>query len=352
MSIGRIALILVGLVHWGMVQAQPGNAASIRGAGATLPAAIYTSWGQSFAKEKSIPVAYQAVGSGEGVKRIIAREVDFGASDVAVSREEIKRNNLFQFPTVVGGIVPVVSFRPGSSGQLRLTGSVLADIFAGRITEWNDQRIAELNPGSDLPKAAITRIVREDSSGTTAAFTSYLSLVSENWSRSIGSGNTVSWPGTVTRARSNDGVVEALKGARGAITYVSLDHIARDKLNPVLLENRQGKFVAPSEAGLKAAVKASAMNLTADEYASLLNMPGSTTWPITQATFVLVDRTPKTAASVSQTLAFFYWAFMRGDDIITNTGFVPLPTAMQARIMGRFKEEIKPQDGGPLQFMK
>ena len=352
MSIGRIALILVGLVHWGMVQAQQGNAASIRGAGATLPAAIYTSWGQSFAKEKSIPVAYQAVGSGEGVKRIIAREVDFGASDVAVSREEIKRNNLFQFPTVIGGIVPVVGFRPGNSGQLRLTGSVLADIFAGRITEWNDTRIAELNPGTDLPKVAITRIVREDSSGTTEAFTSYLSVVSENWSRSIGSGNTVSWPGTVTKARGNDGVVEAMKVARGAITYVSLDRVARDKLNPVLLENRQGKFVAPSEAGLKAAVKASTMNLTADEYASLLNMPGSTTWPITQATFVLVDRAPKTAASVSQTLGFFYWAFMRGDDIITNTGFVPLPTAMQARIMGRFKEEIKPQDGGPLQFMK
>ncbi len=351
MSIGRIALILFGL-HCGMVQAQQGNAASIRGAGATFPAAIYTSWGQSFTKEKAIPVTYQAVGSGDGVKRIIAREVDFGASDVAVSREEIKRNNLFQFPTVVGGIVPVVSFRPGSSGQLRLTGPVLADIFAGRITEWNDPRIAELNPGSDLPKVTITRIVREDSSGTTAAFTSYLSLVSENWSRSIASGNTVSWPGTVTKARGNDGVVEALKGARGAITYVSLDRIARDKLNPVLLENRQGKFVAPSEAGLKAAVKASAMNLTADEYASLLNMPGSTTWPITQATFVLVDRAPKTAASVSQTLGFFYWAFMRGDDIITNTGFVPLPTAMQARSMGRFKEEIKPQDGGPLQFMK
>ena len=352
MSIGRIALILVGLVHWGMVHAQQGNATSIRGAGATLPAAIYTSWGQSFTKERAIPVAYQAVGSGEGVKRIVAREVDFGASDVAVSREEIKRHNLFQFPTVVGGIVPVVGFRPGRSGQLRLTGSVLADIFAGRITEWNNPRIAELNPGGDLPKGAITRIVREDSSGTTAAFTSYLSLVNENWSRSIGSGNTVSWPGTVTRARGNDGVVEALKGARGAIAYVSLDRIARDKLNPVLLENRQGKFVAPSEAGLKAAVKASAMNLTADEYASLLNMPGSTTWPITQATFVLVDRAPKTAASVSQTLGFFYWAFMKGDDIITNTGFVPLPTAMQARIMGRFKEEIKPQDGGPLQFMK
>jgi len=352
MSIGRIVLILVGLVHWGMVHAQQGNATSIRGAGATLPAAIYTSWGQSFTKERAIPVAYQAVGSGEGVKRIVAREVDFGASDVAVSREEIKRHNLFQFPTVVGGIVPVVGFRPGRSGQLRLTGSVLADIFAGRITEWNNPRIAELNPGGDLPKGAITRIVREDSSGTTAAFTSYLSLVNENWSRSIGSGNTVSWPGTVTRARGNDGVVEALKGARGAIAYVSLDRIARDKLNPVLLENRQGKFVAPSEAGLKAAVKASAMNLTADEYASLLNMPGSTTWPITQATFVLVDRAPKTAASVSQTLGFFYWAFMKGDDIITNTGFVPLPTAMQARIMGRFKEEIKPQDGGPLQFMK
>ena len=352
MSIGRIVLILVGLVHWGMVHAQQGNATSIRGAGATLPAAIYTSWGQSFTKERAIPVAYQAVGSGEGVKRIVAREVDFGASDVAVSREEIKRHNLFQFPTVVGGIVPVVGFRPGRSGQLRLTGSVLADIFAGRITEWNNPRIAELNPGGDLPKGAITRIVREDSSGTTAAFTSYLSLVNENWTRSIGSGNTVSWPGTVTRARGNDGVVEALKGARGAIAYVSLDRIARDKLNPVLLENRQGKFVAPSEAGLKAAVKASAMNLTADEYASLLNMPGSTTWPITQATFVLVDRAPKTAASVSQTLGFFYWAFMKGDDIITNTGFVPLPTAMQARIMGRFKEEIKPQDGGPLQFMK
>ena len=352
MSIGRIALILFGLVHCGMVQAQQGNAASIRGAGATFPAAIYASWGQSFAKEKSIPVTYQAVGSGEGVKRIVAREVDFGASDAAVSREEIKRHNLFQFPTVIGGIVPVVGFRPGNSGQLRLTGSVLADIFAGRITEWNDTRITELNPGTDLPKVAITRIVREDSSGTTEAFTSYLSVVSENWSRSIGSGNTVSWPGTVTKARGNDGVVEAMKVARGAITYVSLDRVARDKLNPVLLENRQGKFVAPSEAGLKAAVKASTMNLTADEYASLLNMPGSATWPITHATFVIVDRAPKTAASVSQTLSFFYWAFMKGDDIITGTGFAPLPTAMQARIMGRFKEEIKPQDGGPLQFMR
>ena len=352
MSIARIAIIVFGLVHWSMVHAQQGDAASIRGAGATFPAAIYASWTQSFTKEKSIAVSYQAVGSGEGVKRIIAREVDFGASDVPVSREEIKRHNLFQFPTVIGGIVPVVSFRPGNSRQLRLTGSVLADIFAGRITEWNDARIAELNPGSDLPKVAITRIVREDSSGSTEALTGYFSLVSENWSRSIGSGNTVSWPGTVTKARGSDGVIEALRGARGAITYVSLDRVARDKLNPVLLENRQGKFVAPSEAGLKAAVKASTMNLTADEYASLLNMPGSATWPITHATFVLVDRAPKTAASVSQTLSFFYWAFMKGDNIITGTGFAPLPTAMQARIMGRFKEEIKAQDGVPLQFMR
>lgn len=174
MSIGRIALILFGLVHWGMVHAQQGNAAGIRGAGATLPAAIYTSWGQSFAKEKSVPVTYQAVGSGDGVKRIIAREVDFGASDAAVSREEIKRNNLFQFPTVIGGIVPVVSFRPGSSGQLRLTGPVLADIFAGRITEWNDTRIAELNPGATCPRwpspASCAKTIREPPPPSRATF--------------------------------------------------------------------------------------------------------------------------------------------------------------------------------------
>jgi phosphate transport system substrate-binding protein len=325
------------------------HATDIRGAGATFPSDIYKTWATVYENERGAKVSYQATGSGDGIKRIIAREVDFGGSDSPMSAADLEKNKLVQFPTAVGGIVPVVNLRGIANHQLRLNGELLADIMSGAVAQWNDKRIAALNPDLALPAQPIVRIVRAEKSGSTEAFTKYLSTMSPAWQASIGHGQLVKWPGAVTAVDGNDGIVKALKDTQGAIGYVSYDRVVQHKLVGVKLRNRAGNFVGASEEGFKSAVQESDLNRKGDERASLLDMPGPLSWPISVTTYVIVDAQPKTAEGARDALRFLYWTFLRGDSIVRSSGFTPLPTEIQARLVPRF-QKVRPQDGQALNF--
>lgn len=322
----------------------------IRGAGATFPAAVYASWGATYSKEKNVPFVYQPTGSGDGVKQIVARSVDFGASDVALPAEQLKKEGLVQFPTLVGGVVPVINVAGINPGELKLTGPVLAKIFSGEIATWNDKEIRLLNPGLQLPKTAIRRLVRSDNSGTTATFTDYLSRVSPDWSAKVGSGLAVKWPGTVESAQGTDKLVALLQATPSSISYVSFNSVRAQKLAFTQLQNRSGHFVSPSEQGFTAAIGASALGKSGDENASLLDLPGAAAWPITDTTYIVIERRPKNPQRAKQVLNFFYWVFLQGDAMAAETGFVPLPGGVQARVVARFRA-IENPDGTPLDFL-
>jgi phosphate transport system substrate-binding protein len=322
----------------------------IRGAGATFPAAVYASWGLTYSREKNIPFVYQPTGSGDGARQIIARSVDFGASDVPLSAEQLKKEGLVQFPTLVGGVVPVINVAGIKEGELKLSGPILAKIFSGQIATWNDSEIKLLNPGLQLPRTAIKRLVRSDNSGTTATFTDYLSRVSPEWSAKIGSGLAVKWPGTVDSAQGNDKLVALLQATPGSIAYVSFNSVKRQRLAFTQLQNRSGHFISPSEASFIAAISASALGKSGDENASLLDLPGARVWPITDTTYIVIERRPKNPQRAKQVLNFFYWVFLQGDAMAGETGFVPLPSSVQARVVARFRE-IENPDGTPLEFL-
>lgn len=325
------------------------QAADIRGAGATFPSDVYKSWATAYGQERGIRVSYQPTGSGDGIKRIVAREVDFGGTDSPLNAADLGRQRLVQFPIAIGGIVPVVNVRGIAANQLRLSGELLAGIMSGAVTHWNDKRIATLNPELNLPALPIVRVVRSEKSGSTDAYTRYLSLMSPSWKASVGHGQAVKWPGTPVAAEGNDGIVKALKATPGAIGYVSYDRVLQHKLAGVKLVNRAGNTVTAGEDGFKWAVRASDLNSKGDETASLLDQPGPLSWPITVTTYVLVDAAPQSSDKARESLQFLYWAFMKGDALLRSTGFTPLPATVQARLVPRF-QSIRPQDGKALSF--
>lgn len=323
--------------------------AEIHGAGATFPSGVYKSWAESYGKSHDAKVSYQPTGSGDGVKRIGNREVDFGASDSAVSAADLEKMGLLQIPTAVGGIVPVVNLHGVANERLRLTGDVLADIMRGAITRWNDKRIAALNPDVDLPSATIVRIVRAEKSGTSDAYTRYLSLMSAEWKSQVGAGQLVKWPGDVTAVDGNDGVAKGVAATPNSIGYVSFDRVALHKLAGVRLRNRAGAWIAPSPEAFKAAVQESDLNRKGDETATLLDQPGTQSWPLTITTYLLLDARPKTAGGARDAVQFVFWSLQNGDGEVRSSGLTPLPALIQARLVQRFAR-IHPQDGQPLNF--
>lgn len=321
------------------------SASAVHGAGATFPAKVYARWGEQFAQAHGVKIAYKPTGSGDGIQRASERKVDFGGTDSPLAADELAKKRLVQIPMLVGGVVPVVNLPGLDNRRLRLAGDLLGDIMAGRIERWDDARIAALNPGVNLPAKRIVRVVRADKSGTTEGFTRYLAQVSAGFRSGVGSGALPKWPGEVEAGEGNDGVVGAVKGTTGAIGYVSFDRVEAAGLAPVLLQNRAGQWVAPSEAGFRAAILHSRLHTQGDDTAPLLDLPGADSWPITLTSFVLVDAAPAEAARVEPALRFLYWCFQRGDALTRGSGFAPLPTAVQARLAARFAE-VRPARGG------
>jgi phosphate transport system substrate-binding protein len=327
-------LLLAGVGAVGRVPAAAAAPIEVSGTGATFPAKVYQQWAEQYALETGVKVLYKPSGSSAGVKHIIAREADFGATDVPMSPADLARHGLFQFPTVVGGIVPVVRLPGIASGALRLNADALAAIFAGQLTQWNDRRIRELNPGLSLPDLRITRVVRADGSGTTEVFVRYLHAVASTAAAAIeGQGGRAKWPGVTVGAEGSGKLVEAVKATPGAIGYVSSDYVIREGLNAVSLRNRSGEWVAPRVEAFGAAIRAGGLFKQSLDAAPLIDLDGPGAWPIVTATYVVVPRAPSALERAGRAMNFFYKSFLLGDKSVAGSGFAPLPTQTQARIV-------------------
>lgn len=302
------------------------QAQDVTGAGASFPAPLYSKWAAEYHKATGQKVNYQSVGSGAGIKQIDAKTVDFGASDMPLKDEDLAQKNQLQFPTVIGGVVPVVNIAGIAPGQLKLTGEVVADIFLGKITKWTDAAITALNPGVKLPDASIAPVRRSDGSGTTFLFTNYLSKVSPDWKAKVGDGTAVNWP-TGAGGKGNEGVAAFVNRLPNSIGYVEYAYVKQNKMNFVLLKNASGVFVAPDDSAFKAA--AAGADWSKSFYQILTQQNGKDAWPITGATFILMHKVQDKPANAGAALKFFDWAYKNGDKTADDLDYVPMPTSVK-----------------------
>ncbi len=301
------------------------QAAGVTGAGASFPAPIYAKWADAYNKATGNRVNYQSIGSSGGIRQIKAKTVDFGASDMPLKVEDLDKDGLQQFPTVIGAVVPVVNVEGVKPGDLKLSGSLLADIYQGKITKWNDKAIAELNPGLKLPEQDIGVVRRADGSGTTFVFTNYLSKVSPDWKEKIGEGTAVQWP-VGLGGKGNEGVSAFVQRLPGSIGYVEYAYAKQNKLAHAIMRNKDGEFVAPSETSFAAAAEGADWTKSAF-YEILTDQPGKNAWPITSATFILMHKQQDKAAQATEALKFFEWAYREGGKMALELEYVPLPKA-------------------------
>lgn len=296
------------------------------GAGASFPAPLYSKWAADYNKATGVKINYQSVGSSAGIKQIEAKTVDFGASDEPLKDEELAKKGLVQFPTVIGGIVPVVNIKGIQPGQLKLTGQVLGDIYLGKISKWNDEAIKALNPGVNLPDATIAPVRRADGSGTTFGFTNYLSKVNAEWKEKVGEGKAVNWP-TGAGGKGNEGVAAFVGRLPNSIGYVEYAYVKQNKLTYTQLQTAGGTFVSPDDATFKAA--AAGADWAKSFYQILTNQPGKEAWPITSATFIIMHKAQDKPAQAAASLKFFEWAYKSGDKTATDLDYVPMPDAVK-----------------------
>jgi phosphate transport system substrate-binding protein len=322
-------------------------AADLSGAGATFPAPIYAKWAETYKKETGTGLNYQAIGSGGGIKQIEAKTVDFGASDKPLKPDVLAQNGLFQFPTVVGGVIPVVNLPGIQPGQIKLTGAVLADIYLGEIKRWNDPKIAQLNPGVRLPGLPISVVHRSDGSGTSFLFTTYLSAKNPVWAQKVGGSDSVEWP-TGQGGKGNDGVAAFVRQTVGSIGYVEYAYIQQNKMSYVDMQTRDGHFIVPTAAAFAAAAGHGDWSHAPGYYLLLLDQPGADSWPITGATFILMYRTQANPTTGADVLKFFDWAYKHGDDEARALSYVPLPEPVKAGIRRAWAANIKAGNGRPV----
>ena len=323
-----------------IVVAGPLAAQQITGAGATFPAPVYAKWGEAAKAALGIELNYQAIGSGGGQNQIMNRTVDFGASDAPVDGAKLEANKLLQFPTVMGAVVPIVNLPGIEANALKLTGPVLAEIYAGKITKWNGPEIAALNPGMTLPNLAIAPVYRADGSGTTYVFTTYLATVSPEWKDKVGAATSVKWP-SGNGAKGNDGVAATVKQVRGAIGYVENAYAIQNKLATTQLRNKAGQFVAPTLPAFTAAAESGDWKGAANYAVNLIDTAGATAWPIVSATFILLPRDPKDPARSANVTKFFDWAYVNGSAIASGLEYIPLPKSVQDAVRASWKSDVK-----------
>jgi phosphate transport system substrate-binding protein len=321
------------------------QAADITGAGSTFAAPIYTKWADAYQKSGGGKVNYQGIGSSGGIKQIIAKTVDFAGSDAPLKDDELAKDGLFQFPTVVGGVVPVVNLPGVTPGQLTLSGEVLGDIYLGKIKKWNDPAIVALNPKAKLPDTDIAVVRRADGSGTSFIWTNYLSKVNADWKSKVGEGATVSWP-TGTGGKGNDGVAAFVQRLPGAIGYVEWAYAKQNKMVFVDMKNAAGTVVEPKTETFKAA--AAGADWSKSFYQILTNEPGKDAWPIVGATFVLLHTTQDKAPQGTETLKFFDWAFKNGSGAADSLDYISLPESVVTEIKSQWKEKVKDASGKSL----
>jgi phosphate transport system substrate-binding protein len=328
-SFRNLALATLSIAATLSVQAQEAT-----GAGASFPAPLYAKWAADYNKATGVKINYQSVGSGAGLRQIEAKTVDFGASDMPLKDEDLEKKSLVQFPTVIGGVVPVVNLQGVAPGQMKLSGQVLGDIYLGKITHWNDAAIKALNPGLTLPEAPIAVVRRADGSGTSFIFTNYLSKVNAEWKAKVGEGTAVNWP-TGAGGKGNEGVAAFVGRLPDSIGYVEYAYVKQKKMNFVQMQNAEGAFVAPDDLTFKAA--AASADWSKSYYQILTNQAGKTAWPISGATFILMQKVQDKPAQAATSLKFFQWAYKNGDTTAANLDYVPMPEAVKKHIAESWK---------------
>ena len=323
------------------------SAADISGAGATFPYPIYAKWADAYKTETGIGLNYQSIGSGGGIKQILAKTVTFGASDAPLSADDLDKAGLIQFPMVMGGIVPVVNLEGIKPGELVLDGTTLADIFLGKVTKWDDEAIAKLNPDVKLPSDAIAVVHRSDGSGTTFNFTYYLADVSPAWKEDVGVEKAVEWPVGIG-AKGNEGVAANVQQTKNSIGYVEYAYAKQNDMTYADMMNKAGKSVAPTAPSFAAAAANADWNGTPGYGVILANQPGDETWPITAATFILMYKKPDDTAASAEALKFFDWAYHKGGQMADELAYIPMPDKVVTDVEALWASDILGPDGKPV----
>ncbi len=319
-------------------------ATDITGAGATFPYPVYAKWAEAYKAQSGTNMNYQSIGSGGGIKQITAKTVDFGASDMPLKPEELNKAGLMQFPTVIGGVVPVININGIEHGKLKLDGATLADIYLGKITKWNDPAIVALNKDLKLPDDIITVVHRSDGSGTSFIFTNYLSKVSAEWKSAVGEGTAVSWKAG-TGGKGNEGVASYVQRIKGSIGYVEYAYALQNKMSSVQMKNHDGSYVMADEKSFKAAAAGADWAHAPGFYEILTDEPGKTTWPISGATFILMHKSQDKPVSAEAVLKFFDWAYEKGDKLASDLDYVTLPDDVVKLIRASWKAQLKDAQG-------
>lgn len=331
-----LAIAMAGVAIVAGAQAQT---VQITGAGSTFAAPIYAKWGEAASSTIGVKLNYQAIGSGAGINQVNNRTVDFGASDMPVAGDQLAAHKLMQFPTVIGGVDIIINVPGVKPNQLKLTGPILADIYLGNITKWNDKQIAALNPDLRLPNLAIAPVHRADGSGTTFVFTDYLGTQSDTWKSKVGSSTSVAWP-VGAGAKGSDGVAGTVRQIRGGIGYDESAYAAQNHLTTALLRNKGGQFVAPTMAAFEAAAASADWSKVQHFAIDLNDQAGAASWPIESATFVLLPTDPRDAKQSAAVKKFFDWGFAHGNDTARQLLYIPLPDSVHDAIRAAWKAEI------------
>ncbi len=320
------------------------HAANITGAGSSFAFPIFSKWADTYGKKTGVKINYQSIGSGAGVKQATEKTVDFGATDKPLSPADLAAKGLIQFPAVVGGVVLVVNLKGITAGQLKLNGSLLADIYLGKITQWNDPALVTLNPSLKDVKTDITVVRRADGSGTTFIFTNYLSKVSSTWKSKVGNDSTVQWPESVA-GKGNAGVASYVQRISGSIGYVEYAYAKQNKLAYTQLQNREGLYVMPDDTTFQAAAEFADWAKAPAFGEVLTNEPGKTSWPITGATFVVIQKKTDKPESTKEVLKFFEWTFKNGAPEAALLDYVPIPPNVANLIEASWKADVKDVSG-------
>lgn len=331
--VAAMGLSIVATASW---------AADITGAGATFPYPIYAKWAEAYKKETGTGLNYQSIGSSGGLRQIRAKTVTFGASDAPVKGEELDKDGMVQFPAIIGGTVPVVNLEGFKPGELRITGPVMAEIFMGKISKWNDPKFLALNPGKTLPNQAITVVHRADGSGTTYNWTDYLSAISKDWADSVGRGAAVKWPAASSvGGKGNEGVAANVNRIKGAIGYVEYAYVKKNNMNFMQLQNADGKFVSPDDLTFAAAAAGADWFSVPGMGISMVNAKGANSWPVSTASFILMYKDPSDKNLSKEAIKFFDWSFKNGKVMAADLDYVPLPDALTKQIRERVWTQIK-----------
>ena len=331
--------LLVALLSFVAITA---HATDITGAGATFPFPIYAKWAEGYKKVSNVNLNYQSIGSSGGIKQINAKTVTFGATDAPVKGEDLDKNNQVQFPAVLGGVVPVFNIDGFKPGDLRINGTVLAEIFMGRITKWNDPKIVALNSGKTLPNQSITVVHRADGSGTTFIFTDYLNEVSQDWRATVGKGAAVKWPAASSvGGKGNEGVAANVERVKGSIGYVEYAYAKKNKIPHFKMENRNGLYVDPDDSTFAAAAANADWFSVSGMGVSLVNQRGTSVWPISGASFIVMYKDPTDKKASQEVLKFFDWSWKNGKKDALDLDYVPLPDSLTNQIRQKVWTQIK-----------